>query len=173
VVERNAGVDFMRHWASEWSNLTQLYGIPQSAEGGRFWGEKDAEGGRYGPADTVMSETYRSAFLRTLAWAVLERGVPQGEAIFRAARVCPVDLELWPLRPSRRPAWWPHSDQVNASIDVGPGEIWRQVSLLWENQSKSRPWLPGEAIGGDWVLASATDYDALCSMLNDWKTKRP
>src|SRR5207245_1790215 len=102
----------------------------------------------------VMSEAYRSAFLRTLAWAVVDRGIPQGEALFLAARACPVDLELWPLRPSRRPAWWPHSHKANASIDVGPGEIWEQIALLWEKQRKAQPWGADEAMGGDWMLAS-------------------
>ncbi len=156
MVERHhPGLDFMRHWAFEWSNIIQLSGIRQSAESGRFWGEHDADGARYGPSDTVMSEAYRSAFLRTLAWAIADRGFPQGEALFFAARACPVDVELWPLRPLRRPAWWPHSDEVKASIDLGPAEIWRQIASLWDKQSKSQPWGSDESVGAEWMLASA------------------
>ena len=157
IMERNhAGLEFMRHWAFEWSELVQVFDIHESAESGRFWGEQHSGGERYGPADTVMSEAYRSAFLRTLAWAVVEHAVPEGEALFLAARICPVDLELWPMRSSHRPSWWPHSGEPNPSIDPGPGEIWKQIALLWEKQRKSQAWESDEALGADWVLASAS-----------------
>src|SRR5690242_17379848 len=105
-----------------------------------------------------MTEAYRSAFLRTLAWASGDRGVHLGEVLFLAARACPIDFELWPLRPSRRPGWWPYSGKTNASIDVGPGEIWQQIALLWERQYKSQPLEPNGAIGADSILASANGF---------------
>ncbi|MGI9068363.1 MAG: hypothetical protein ACR2HX_18410 [Pyrinomonadaceae bacterium] len=95
-----------------------------------------------------MSELYRSAYLRALAWLVTSERIALHEAIRAVAKVCPVDLELWKLDPSSRPDWWPWIDESESALDIIPAQVWPMVEGLWEGQhNDSMEWLLTQASG--------------------------
>jgi hypothetical protein len=148
-IEQRMLVPFRRQWAYEWEVVLQRRPFELSVTPLSYWiGYQEADE-RCIAVDTPLSEAYRSAYLRTLAWAVDTRGMDRDAATFRAAETVAVDLELWPLRPGARPGWWPAATS-DAPLETGPGDIWPAVDELWRRQQAGDPpW------GADWVLAYA------------------
>jgi hypothetical protein len=140
-------VSFKRQWAYEWSALRTNSPIQPSDRTLQFWLGTDYEEERYLGADMPMSELYRSAYLRALAWLVTSERIGLREAIRTAAKVCPVDLELWKLDPSCRPEWWPWVEESGSALDVVPAQVWPKVAELWEDQ---------QADFAEWLLTQAS-----------------
>jgi hypothetical protein len=149
-IEQRMLVPFRRQWEFEWETVLQRRPLELSVSPLRYWfGHQEADEHCIA-VDTPLSEVYRSAYLRALAWAVDTRGMDREAATSRAAETVPVDLELWPLRPGARPAWWPAATVSEAALETAPGEIWPAVDELWRRQQSGEPdW------GPDWVLARA------------------
>lgn len=154
-VERSFRIPFRRHWAFEWTNIVAETGTEISMHPLRFWlGGRDGDE-RYGAPDMMMSEVYRSAYLRALSWASARGSLPERDAKRLAAQTSPIDLTLWKLLPGRRPSWWPRSADPAGKIDTVPGYIWQQVEALWEKHRSGEPWLGGTKGGGQ-ALAAAS-----------------
>jgi hypothetical protein len=113
VLERHERIPIWRQWAFEWQRLLTALGITPTRRELDEWRLPGGE--RYAGIDTMLSEVYRSAFLRAAAWAA-GQGVHREVVQFVAARACPVDLDLWRVTPQVRPVWWP------------------QVEALWEQR---------------------------------------
>ena len=133
IVERQARLPIWKQWAFEWQRLLSLLGITPTRSELDEWHRRLPGGERYVGIDTMLSEVYRSAFLRAIAWAG-EQGVPPEVVQFVAARACPVDLDLWRVTPQIRPIWWPHIVQSAGKIDTTAADIWQQVEVLWAQQ---------------------------------------
>ena len=58
----------------------------------------------------LTGENAASAYLRSLAWAEANCGMPRELTAHLAAFVSPVDLGLWSVEPAARPGWWPNFD---------------------------------------------------------------
>ncbi|MFZ0212091.1 MAG: hypothetical protein WAL55_05235 [Candidatus Acidiferrales bacterium] len=58
-------------------------------------------------ASFQLSEIYRSAFMRTLAWFYQLGKIPALDYVTHSLRICPVDLSLWELKTRDIPNWWP------------------------------------------------------------------
>jgi hypothetical protein len=148
LIEERFGIPFRQQWAYEWQQLLNETGRTPSSSELRFWfGFREEQEG-YFSADTQVSEVYRSAFLRALAWAVQSAGMDSDEALLLAGMMSPVDLELWRLSPIKRPEWWPRADEPEGKIDTIPAQVWRQVEDLWEYQREREDgWILTEANG--------------------------
>lgn len=151
-LERRAGLPFRRQWAYEWDGLVRRSGLERSTQPLRFWAGPKPDKSRYVAADPPMSEAYRSAYLRALAWATASGALSPHEAAWLAAETCPLDLELWRLPPTRRPGWWPRAEEPTGKIDTVTPAVWRQVSELWERQLGDAAGL----FGDEWLLAQAS-----------------
>lgn len=149
-IEGRMLIPFNRQWAYEWQVVLNRRRFSLSTSPLTFWlGHREADD-RFVAVDTPVGEVYRSAYLRAIAWAVQTRRMDRNVADVMAADTIPVDLELWPLDPSPRPAWWPTSAMNVSPLDTVPGDVWPAVHELWHRQQAgSAPW------GADWVLARA------------------
>jgi hypothetical protein len=149
-IEQRMLIPFRRQWAYEWEVVLQRCPFELSLSSLNYWlGHQEADA-RCIALDTPLSEVYRSAYLRALAWAVDSRGMDRDVASFWAAETVPVDLELWPLLPRARPDWWPVSTMRATELETAPGDIWPAVDELWQRQQDG-----SVAWDSDWMLAQA------------------
>ena len=153
-IEKKEGFSFYKHWEYEWIILTNQLGItPSVIPMDHFWGTK-TNGLRYSAIDTEMSEVYRSAFLRALAYFLEQGFISEDNALFLAAETCPIDLELWKITPEKRPDWWPIESMVQRQTDSAIGAIWDQVEKMWSAQSE----FLSTSDGDKWLLSEATGF---------------
>ena len=160
--ERLGTKNLVRQWAYEWQLLQRALGLPLSTAVLNYWLSSSAYKQPCRAADPAMSEVFRSAYLRAMAWAVERKLIPPVGARFLAGETCPVDLELWKIRPDRRPRWWPTIEPGDRSGDSALAEILGRVSELhavamrgdgpWEEG-----WIPAQASGR--VFAADAVYD--------------
>jgi hypothetical protein len=152
-IERRSGVPFVRQWGYEWEALIATLGLEPSLRSMDTWWGRKHEGRQYAAVDTLMSEVYRSAYLRAIAWTLSVGGLRLDDARFLAAQTCPIDLGLWRLRPAHRPSWWPDPVEESSTVDTFPSTFWPHLESLWATQlGASAPW------GSRWVLAEAGGF---------------
>jgi hypothetical protein len=141
-------IPFRRQWAYEWDIVLRRRSYDLSYSSLRYWFGNRETDDRCTAVDVPLSEIYRSAYLRALAWAVDTRKLDRDVANSLAADTVPIDLELWSIRPRPRPDWWPNASLNDARVDAAFGDVWLAVSDLWDRQQTgAAPW------GADWVLA--------------------
>jgi len=143
-IESDTGLPFLRQWAFEWHKIMESLGKKASNEPLDFMGREYSD--HYVAFDTEMSEVYRSAYLRTLAWAVVVGVLSKEVARILAIRTCPIDLGLWHFDPSPKPKWWPNIDVVGEEDANIATRFWLQV----EESSRT------QRLGGnDWITLEA------------------
>ena len=158
LIEEREMVAFRRHWAYEWKGLVEETGVKLTDRSLYFWGAGRSDKERVFATDTKLSEVYRSAFLRALAWAVSTDRLEVEGALELVAEACPINLELWRVKPSPKPDWFPSAEEPAGNIDTVPGQVWRQVEELWKRQlDDSSEWRVAQASGV--VLDGSTVYD--------------
>ena len=138
-INREFSVDLKRQWAFEWHQLVERTSKTPSESPLRYWLGTRLTDPRHACIDTEMSEIYRSALLRALAWCVDNDLVPLSAALEQAAMMCPVDIELFKLPPSFKPNWWPCAQLAKTQIDTSVVGIWGQVESLWESHQFKTP----------------------------------
>lgn len=143
-IEATERISFVKQWAFEWHRILDAIGKKPSRDSLYLWGREDSE--HYIAIDFELSEVYRSAYLRALAWAIMIRALSENDARFLAMTTCPIDLGLWRLRPTSIPVWWPKTREPEGKIDTVPAQIFGHVERLWEEQ---------RAQGDGWVIAKA------------------
>lgn len=111
-------------------------GLEASTRAGEYWGARRSQE-VFCPADTRISEVYRSAFLRALAWAYLRGSLGEEEALFFASKTCPVDLALWRVSFGQAPSWWPFASSSEGPLDLTPTKVWAQLAKILEGQNGS------------------------------------
>lgn len=147
LIEEGEVIAFRRHWAFEWQRLVDETDVKLTDRNLYFWFGSGSEKERVFATDTKLSEVYRSAFLRALAWAVSANRLAADAAVVFTVEACPVNLDLWRVRPTRKPDWFPSAEEPSGSIDTVPAQVWQQVEELWERQL-------GDP--SDWIIAQAS-----------------
>jgi hypothetical protein len=152
----------IRQWAYEWQRLREAVGVPLSTSALDDWFRSSAYQDPCRAADPAMSEVFRSAYLRAIAWAVDRRLLPPEGARFLAGETCPVDLELWKARPERRPGWWPWIEARGGAVDTVTAEVLSRVAELHKAATAGESlwgdgWMPAQASGR--VSAGEAVYD--------------
>lgn len=120
-----------RQWAFEWTQLVSTLGYQPSARVLDFGGRPP---GLRMLVDFPLSEIYRSAYLRSLAWAVASGKLSEEVAVLLAHEACPIDLGLWRVQPGIKPPWWPMPKPSAGTIDTIPAQVWTAVSSLWDHR---------------------------------------
>jgi hypothetical protein len=103
-LERRTGFPFMRQWAFEWQNLMDATKAPYSDFPYHFVGSY-LRTGVIGQFDQAQADVYRSAYLRALAFGVVEGIIPGQSAAFYALDCLPLNRGLLDLKPIQRPVW--------------------------------------------------------------------
>ncbi len=145
-IEQKYGIPFYKHWAFEWKTTLEDIDRKPSPEPLHFWGRPESE--HYEGIDFVISEVYRSAYLRTLAWTVAKNVFREEDATYLAIEACPIDPSLWKVQSQTKPQWWPISKPTSAVIDTVVADIWQQLGSWWsETQKSQNEWLVAQADG--------------------------
>ena len=131
TIEQYERISLYRQWVFEWSSLLTELGIIPNRDELDDWHRLLPGNEHYAGTDTILSEVYRSAFLRALAWAK-DQGVRSEVVQFFAVRTCPIDLGLWRVLPQPKPLWWPQIGPSMGLVDTRTAHIWQQTQLLWE-----------------------------------------
>lgn len=129
-IKNKTQIDVFGLWENEWHALTNVEKPVMSQDSIRYWMGHSLE--NYSSADTVISEIYRSSYLRALAHLVAKLRLPFDTASYLTCVACPIDIGLWAISPSTKPSWWPSLNADVKAIDTSIAEIWEQVSSLWE-----------------------------------------
>lgn len=153
MIEDTERIPFIRQWSFEWENLMSREGLEARTDAAEYWGRPSSDK-RFAPADSRISEVYRSAFLRALAWASRFRKVDSRTALFFAAKTCPVDLALWQIPVGQAPTWWPFVQATSGQMDTTPAEVWSRIEQLWQKQTACQQWNGGD-VGNQQVLLAA------------------
>jgi len=154
-IQRESHLPFVRQWAFEWHKILEDIVKKPSTDPLHFAGREYSD--HYVAIDFELSEVYRSAFLRALAWAIMVGCLSAEKAEYFALTTCPVDLGLWGLKSISRPPWWPRADECEGSPNTIGAEIWKQVEALWKEQTSGNDWIIAEISGR--VFEKTTIYD--------------
>jgi hypothetical protein len=142
-ITQRRGIDFVFQWSWEWSKVVQSVNVNKDTNVFSEWGRPDDK--HYVAVDSLMSEVYRSSYLRALAWALDNNLLRADEAEGFAAQACPIDLALWSLALSQQPSWVPRIEAPKGAIDTTHSEVWAKVQQLWENGSSHDGMVIGQA----------------------------
>ncbi len=104
-LELLSGYPFLQHWAYEWKTLRDKLGTHYTRYPYYFDNVSDARAGIIGQYWQRMSEVYRSAYLRTLAYAVSELRMPQRIAEGSCVDIVHGIAGLFDVEPVARPVW--------------------------------------------------------------------
>lgn len=133
-IENRFLMAFQRQWAYEWERVLERTGLSKS--GPPYYFVRSGSDKTQVYIDVTQSEVYRSAYLRALAWAVDESGLPEDTARLYALECCPIDIGVWEIQLSRKPTWWPLVETPRDGLDTIPGQLWSQIEATWKNQQK-------------------------------------
>lgn len=104
-LEREYGFPFNQQWAYEWSKVMEQTSSSYSSFPYHFIEFSASRSGITGQFSQAQCHVYRSAYLRTLSFAVQEWGMPRELALISAVKCLPLNWGLRELRPIRRPEW--------------------------------------------------------------------
>lgn len=104
-LERQSGFPFAKQWAFEWKNICESLGTHYTRYPYYFGDFLEVREGLIGQYWQRMREAYLSAYLRTLAFAVCEWGLPQHMAERRCFEMIHGIAGLHDLNPISRPDW--------------------------------------------------------------------
>ena len=104
-LERQSGFPFGTQWAFEWKNICESLGTRYTRYPYYFGDFSEFREGIIGQFWQRMRDAYLSAYLRTLAFAVSELGLPQKFAENRCLEMIHGIHGLHELTPARRPEW--------------------------------------------------------------------
>ena len=104
-LERTSGLPFQQQWAFEWMCLRDKLATRCTAYPHYFDNFADVRSGITGQYWQRMREVYRSAYLRTLAFAVSEWRLPQRIAQDNCMELVEGIAGLFEVEPGRRPVW--------------------------------------------------------------------
>jgi hypothetical protein len=153
VIDDSTDDLFSVQWAWEWTRLVESVKCKTTDSVFRQRGNTDT---RWYPSYTFrLTDAYASAFLRALAWTLTQGRLGLSDVSFCASMICPIDLDLWKIRPGSRPIWWPRVTTCSKVIDTAAGEVVTQLEGLWKTG------IPGR---NDWILAQASGYVGTSNM---------
>lgn len=139
-LEEEHGFALRRQWAFEWRRIVDSTGTPLSTYP-YFFSEWPTyrDSGVEGQFGQRQCDAYRSAFLRTLAFAVSTWKMPPRFAADLALFSLPVNREFVKLRPVRRPKWLSNSPERCCEPDALTENLVRDLLLRANPRSGMRP----------------------------------
>lgn len=104
-LERTSGYPFLRQWAYEWQQTCEKLSTKYTSYPHYFDDLLEARAGIMGQYWQRMREAFLSAYLRTLAYAVVEWGLPQRVAEDFCVEIVHGIAGLFDVEPGARPEW--------------------------------------------------------------------
>jgi len=105
-LDRKYSIPFTKTWAWESQRLMNELGIEEEYGEAMRFAHRRNDWSIPG-ASFHLSEIYRSAFVRALAWFHQQRKLSELDYAIHSTRTCPVDLSLWEIKSRDLPEWWP------------------------------------------------------------------
>jgi len=117
-IKEKTGKDFIRQWAYTSAEMMKECRLEESiGDAINFIGSK------YSPIlpgmSSILSEVYRSAFLRVLQHFYNLSLIPNETYLKYAYATLPVELSYWKVKPGRSPEWWPELEYSDPKEDKG------------------------------------------------------
>jgi hypothetical protein len=100
------GQQFIAMWAWESANLSKQLNIEEEIGDAHRFAHRHLEYTIPGTSFR-LSEVYRTAFMRTLAWFRQLDRIREIDFVRESLRTCPTDLSFWDLESQDLPNWWP------------------------------------------------------------------
>ena len=144
-LEKQYRFPFLKQWKFEWRTLVESTNAPLSSFPYHFmnWANLDwanyRDSGVEGQFIQRQSDVYRSAYLRTLAFAVSHWKMPALFAADVALFSLPVNLELIKLRPGARPKWSADISERNCEPNAPMEPLIREILTKADSKSQMRP----------------------------------
>jgi hypothetical protein len=126
-LQRSSGLPFRRQWAFEWKNLRDRLGTRFTEYPHYFDDVLEARSGIMGQYWQRMRDVYLSAYLRTLAHAVSEWGLPQKVAEDNCLEIVDGVAGLFEIEPGKRPAWLSEFPERLCAQDADLAAIAREL----------------------------------------------
>ena len=104
-LERQSRLPFLQRWSFEWTRLCEDIPVPHTNYPHYFDDVLESRAGITGQYWQRMHEAYLSSYLRTLAYAVGQWGMPLDIAGGYVIEIADGIAGLFELEPSSRPAW--------------------------------------------------------------------
>jgi hypothetical protein len=104
-LEKASGYPLLQHWAYEWKTLRDKLGTHFTRYPHYFDDVVEARAGITGQYWQRMREVYLSAYIKTLAYAVIALGMPEYIAERYCLDVVPGIVGLFDVEPTLRPEW--------------------------------------------------------------------
>jgi hypothetical protein len=137
-LEARSGLPFIRQWAYEWQQLMKATRGPYSGFPYHFIGENLRQSGIFAQLSQPQCNVFRSAYLRTLAFAVSEWRIPLRAAVPVANNCLPLNRGLVRVRPVERPEWL--KDIPERCCEEGASlELTREITRAAGTASGIRP----------------------------------
>jgi hypothetical protein len=105
-LDRKYSIPFTKAWAWESQRIMTELGVEEEYGEAMRFAHRRNDWSIPG-ASFQLSEIYRSAFVRTLAWFHQQRKLSELDYATHSTRTCPVDLSLWEIKSRDLPEWWP------------------------------------------------------------------
>lgn len=126
-LERASGLPFRQQWAFEWKNLRDRLRTRYTRYPHYFDDVSDARGGIVGQYWQRMRDVYLSAYLRTLAYAASECGLPQRIAEGYCLDIVDGIAGLFEMDPGERPEWLSDFPERFCALDADFASIAREL----------------------------------------------
>ena len=126
-LERQHGFPFLQQWAFEWRKIMDATKAPYSSFPYHFIDAGISRSGISGTLSQAQCNVYRSAFLRTLSFAVQQWGMPRDLAIMTSCECLALNRGLHSLQPMRRPKWLGDIPEKCCKPDVSLEPLVRRI----------------------------------------------
>jgi len=112
-IKQETGNDFVKQWAYTSEEIVKECGIEEKVGDAMYF-----MGGEHSPIlsgmSTILSEVYRSAFLRVLQYFHEQKLIPDDFYLHYAYATLPIELSYWKIQPDMAPRWWPKFKSVSS-----------------------------------------------------------
>ncbi len=106
-LEEDTELPFIRQWAFEWNQIMKSGEYPHSSIPYHFADSSTYRRGIIGQFSQKQCDVYRSAYVRTFAYAVSEWEMPIQDAVYHASFTLPLNRNLYSIQNPQKPDWLP------------------------------------------------------------------
>lgn len=130
-IESESGKEFIKQWSYTADNIIRDTNVEVDANQMYYYGRSEHGEFLIGYS-SMISEVYRSAFLRVLQEFYKSGVIPDDFYLEYAYSTLPVELSKWKIQPNRAPEWWPKFLQTttkkeelmtDVSFDISPEDL--------------------------------------------------
>ncbi|MGN7771766.1 hypothetical protein [Phyllobacterium sp. 22552] len=135
-LSRRTGLPFYEQWAYEWERLRERLGTRYTKYPYYFDGFGEVRSGVVGQYLQRQAEVFRSAFIRTLAAAIAEWGMPVRNAEQEVFEHIPAVAGLFDVDPIARPDWLGEFPALSVSKEADLERLLKDFVVLTRGQEE-------------------------------------